>query len=295
MKLGTIIRTTIQGTFRMNLRSALRTNLVRSVGAMKFGVAVCVLLAPALAAQPSSWTLRFADGELSVNGQVVSLKNLPSGLDARQEFLFSWTGDEAQVVQLGNVFYRVQRADVRQISPQELVDYGTPVVSLGESKLRNPNPSYANRQLVTQLNELAADIDGASQMEQAALKAGAVQAAQTAAVLPHLELQSYWYGVQQEDPKLYAGYIEEQQIFARTQQLAEAILLLPQSERRTGLENELHGLLSQFFDLKQENRKREIVLLENRLEELQRLLDQRYRKRDQMIEARFKELVGSRH
>lgn len=245
-------------------------------------------------AQQVSWTLTIDDGVVTVNGDTVARDRLPESLNTMQNVQLTWSDTKAPIVAFGNRYYTLVERGLRELRPDEIERHGLPEVSISGGAVFRTEPTPANRQLVDQLNTL---IDGIEQKDAApenALREVAVQAAQTAAALPHLELQSYWYDLRESNQELYNDFLREQQLRFRAEDLALFIIEQPQDENRQKLEDELLRLLSESFDLKQKNREREIDQLESRLVELQRVLDERNAKRDLIIEKRFKELVGPR-
>lgn len=256
---------------------------------------LCLTLTSGVAAQPTTWTLRIQDGVVTVNGGVVSRDRLPASVDTRHNIQMTWSGTDAPVVTMGDRYYMLERNGLRELSPAEIERHGVPSVSLTGSSFFRTDPTPANEALVRQLNELVADLDKPEAAERMAIREGAIQAAQTAAALPHLELQNYWLGVRAENQQLFEDYLLEQRLDLEARELAGALLSLPTGNDRARLETELRNVLNQLFDLKQKNREREIAQLEGRLDELQRVLDERNAKREQIIDRRFKELIGARY
>ena len=245
-------------------------------------------------AQPVSWTLTIDEGVVKVNGDTVSKDRLPESLNTMQNVQLTWSDTKAPIVAFGNRYYTLVERGLRELRPDEIERHGLPEVSISGGGIFRTESTPANRQLVDQLNTL---IDGIEQKDAApenALREVAVQAAQTAAALPHLELQSYWYDLRENNQELYNDFLREQQLRFRAEDLALFIIEQPQDENRQKLEDELLRLLNESFDLKQKNREREIDQLEARLVELKRVLDERNAKRDLIVGKRFKELVGPR-
>lgn len=253
-----------------------------------------IAVAPATFAQPT-WTLRIVDGVVTVNGRTVDPDRLPASLDTRQDLRMQWTGSDTTVVAFGDRNYVIERDGLREASPREIRVYGLPSVSIaGSGRFFMADPSLANRQLVNQLSELAIELDQNQPRTGHALRDDAMRAAQTAAALPHLELQNYWYGLRADDQDLFDDYVRERQLEIEAYELARSIAMLPSGRERLKIEDELRSVLDKGFELKQKNRQREIEQLESRLDELRQSLDERASKRSQIIERRFRELVDQR-
>ena len=162
---------------------------------------LCLLLVTDVAAQPANWTIKISDGTVTVNGNVVAADKLPESLDTRHNLVLQLSNHEPPVVEIGHRFYVFEKVGLRELQPQEIEDNSLPVVSISGGNFFRTDPSLANRQLVTQLNELVADIDRVDVKASKSIREGAMQAAQTAAALPQLELQSYWYGIRRLCPR----------------------------------------------------------------------------------------------
>lgn len=106
--------------------------------------------------------------------------------------------------------------------------------------------------------------------------------------------EQYLSEVQKANRKLYEKLVQERTLENRAQDLARVIRMLPSnSSERAAKIDSLHALLNRIFDLKQENRRREIERLQREIEEVQRTLQKRKQMREQMIERRLNHLVGS--
>jgi hypothetical protein len=120
------------------------------------------------------------------------------------------------------------------------------------------------------------------------------ESARMAQTLPRIEAQRYYMDVQRNDRQLYEQLLEERKLEAETHRLAQEIRSLQPGEVRTERLNTLRQKLLDSFELKQENRRREITQLERQLEGLQLRLHERERLRDRIIEERLRELIGER-
>lgn len=119
----------------------------------------------------------------------------------------------------------------------------------------------------------------------------AQQAARLASDLPKIEVQSYLQDVQQQDVELYGQLVREWELEAQTFTLAQEIRNMKPGSMREQRMEKLRHLLHKIFELKQDNRRREIEQLEKRLSDLQQGLAKREQMRDRIIDKRLKELV----
>ncbi len=107
----------------------------------------------------------------------------------------------------------------------------------------------------------------------------------------HAILGTYFESVEQENRQLYQRLLEEWGMENETVQLAFEIRRLPEGDRREDGLRRLRELLDEAFELKQENRRREVSQLESELEALRARLEERERQRERLIEARIRELL----
>lgn len=105
--------------------------------------------------------------------------------------------------------------------------------------------------------------------------------------------RQYLDDVQRSSRDLYERLVRERQMEREARDLARVIRLLPDGdERRTKIDT-LRAMLSEIFELKQENRRREIERLERQIQELQESIQKRAQMRDRMIDRRLRQLVDS--
>lgn len=120
----------------------------------------------------------------------------------------------------------------------------------------------------------------------------AQKASRLASDLPKMEVQSYLQDVQQQDVELYGQLVREWELEAKTYALASTIRDMDPGPERDHMTQKLRTQLERIFELKQENRRREIEQLEKRLTDLQNGLEKRERMRDRMIDKRLGELLN---
>ncbi len=123
------------------------------------------------------------------------------------------------------------------------------------------------------------------------LRAQAEQTARMAHELPLFEMERYLSDVEHENRALFERLVHERDMEAETLHLAREIGSLPAGAARDRQTEELRTLLHEIFELKQDNRRREVARLERQLTGLQSRLAERERLRDQIIEQRLNELI----
>jgi hypothetical protein len=124
------------------------------------------------------------------------------------------------------------------------------------------------------------------------LRQSAVAAEQVATALPHFRAQGYLSDVREQNEELYQLLLREQYLENESLRLSAEIRVLSGAEREARV-GELRERLEEIFQMKQDNRKREIEELESRLSSMQRRLEKRARYHDYIIERRLNELIGS--
>lgn len=205
-------------------------------------------------AQPSR-TLVIQDGRVYLDGERVPESQWPPSLDVRNlNVQYSFSGIAEPVVELNGALYAIG-------------DSLTPV---------DPDAVSARRSTVF-LQGAAARAEGAEARAEAQLQQYQTQ---------------YLQEMQRRHKQLYERLMRERRMEAETYGLARTIQQLPDGPERQQYRDSLQTTLNQIFELKQENRRREIAQLEDQLEELQRRLEKREQMREQMIEQRIQQLIG---
>ena len=119
----------------------------------------------------------------------------------------------------------------------------------------------------------------------------AIDAARMARDLPYVKQRSYLADVQRTDRQLYERLIDEQRLEAETVGMAYSLRYMEDGEERDrGIEG-LREQLDEMFELKQENRRREVEQIEGRLEGLRKNLAERERRRDEIVDRRLRQLL----
>ncbi len=295
-------------------------------------VLICTLALFQSAAPPSAYpqevrSLVISGGQVMIDGRTVAHENLPSALDVSgREESYRFIGDGSPVIEINGVLYRLAdntlevignvdaaessipaffRPDVfgAQLSaPQsfDLID-GIAPVQRGQILPYEPYSRFNGlkfnaleqkaHQLYQPSEEMARRRIRNADMAQR-LASHARQMQEAVLQLPQIEVQQYLGEVRRQDHELFDQIMLEAEMEAMTHELASRIRTLSPNEDRTALLTELRSKLETIFDLKQENRKREIVQLQGQLEELQKRLALRQEKKQQIIEDRMRELIG---
>lgn len=230
---------------------------------LPLGVALVLLLVGSTLrgaqAQPTR-TLTIQDGNVYLDGRQIPDDELPPSLDVSNlSARYSFSGIAEPVVELNGVLYAIG-------------DSLTPV---------DPSAVSARKSGVF--------LQGTTQATGRAAQNGL---SSSATRLQQFQAQ-YLREIQQRHEQLYERLMRERQMEAQTYELARVIRQLSPGERRQRHLDSLRTTLDEIFELKQENRRREIQQLEGQLEELRRRLEERERVREQMIEERIQQLVGT--
>lgn len=207
-------------------------------------------------AQPSR-TLVIQDGAVYLDGERVPESQWPPSLDVRNlNVQYSFSGIAEPVVELNGALYAIG-------------DSLTPVDPGGVS----------TQQPTVRLQQEAASGSGE--------RVGSASASQ----FQQYQAQ-YLEEIQRRHKQLYDQLMRERQMEAETHGLARTIRQLPAGPERQRYLDSLRTTLNQIFELKQENRRREIAQLEEQIQELQRRLERREEMRVEMIEQRIQQLIG---
>lgn len=199
-------------------------------------------------------TLVIEDGVVRIDGQPVPESQWPASLDVRGvRAQYQFVGIQRPVVELDGRLYAV-------------TDRLEPVP---EDSVRSANASVVLRNL--------------DRREPAGGPSNDLQAAH----------EEYLHDVERRSRKLYERLLRERRMEQQTYDLARTIERLPEGPERQAQIDTLRATLNRIFDLKQENRRREIDQLQRQIAELQNSLKQRERMREEMIDRRLQQLVDA--
>ena len=115
--------------------------------------------------------------------------------------------------------------------------------------------------------------------------------ARIARAFPRVQYESYLSEVRDSNQFLYQELMREREMEARTHQLAMRIRQEEQEAGREKLTSELRNVLTEIFELKQENRQHEIEQLSQQLSKLTARLEEREALKADIIESRVKDLL----
>jgi hypothetical protein len=99
--------------------------------------------------------------------------------------------------------------------------------------------------------------------------------------------------LQQRDPKTYERMLELRRMELESMALADQARRAPPEEREAA-SKKLQENLAKLFDLREENRARELVELKRRVEMLEKALADRKTSKERIVEKRRRELMGEK-
>lgn len=226
--------------------------------------------------QGSVRTLTIHDDTVYVDGKALSQSELPSSLNlSGVEAQYRFLGIDRPVIELGGQLYAVTDR-LESVSEDEVRQRSASVI------LRGSQQATGGVQQAASSRERAAASASSSPQETDASEASEMEAAR----------QAYLREMQKRSETLYRQLVRERRMEAETRDLARIIRLLPDGPERDAQVDTLRSMLNRTFDLKQENRRREIERLQRQIDELQRRLEMREAMREEMIEERMEYLIG---
>ena len=209
-------------------------------------------------------TLTIQEGTVFIDGQQVDPGALPPSLSVEgMNAQYRFSGIQRPVVELNGAFYAIGDS-LEPVHANDVERQGSLVYFRG-----------GGSELSTQ------------QVQQRAASAQADQMSRR----QEMERQ-YVEELRQRNKQLYERLMRERQMEYETRALAQRVRQLPEGEERAQMLDSLRTTLNDIFDLKQENRQREVQQLQARLEELQRRLEKREEMRTEMIDQRIRQLIG---
>ncbi len=273
------------------------------------------LLLPAQAQPTHAFTIK--EGKVYIDGRELPKDELPASLNLEgMTAELKFTGDAQPVFEVGGILYKVDAEGLVEIEPEEAEASGMAVFFLPDLKFDFPDMNFdvnvtgdapledVRQQYVVALNSRAEQLkalsyelktrreqEAAQIMQQAHLQAE--EAARMAGALPRIERESYLREVRKRDRELFEQLMREEQMEQETHRLAARIQTTPEGEARDALIEKLRAKLTEIFELKQANRRREIAQLEAQLKDLRKRMNERERMRKRIIELRLKDLLGT--
>lgn len=228
------------------------------------GILLWGMLLPAASAQQAR-TLRIHDGTVYVDGQPLSGDQLPDSLNLQGiETQYRFVGVRRPVVELNGRLFALQ-------------DGLEPVT---EAEVRREQRAVVLR-------------SRSSRARSSRTASAASPSRSKRAMAPKANHQQYLNAVQRSSRELYERLLHERRMEENAEDLARAIRLLPEGEERRVKIDTLRAMLENIFEIKQENRRREVKRLQRQIRELQQNLRKREQMRDRMIERRLGKLIDS--
>jgi hypothetical protein len=283
-----------------------RKSLVSLTLTAALGLAVAT---PRLGSAQDMRTLEIRDGVVRIDGEEVQKGQLPESLQTTDvDIIFSWTGTDEPVIEIGERFYTIDSDGIREVDarvyPAARERFFDALGSVGEGtwySTGSDDPATRRQMeaLYVQAQEMA---ELSKQLERkrmedsdrlaSEMRKQAEIAERMAVEIPRMNVTTYWDAVRESDESLYNRLVEEWNLESRIQGLASRVRAASQGSEREELVAELRELLSEAFELKQENRRSEIEQLEEELKTLQARLQERESLRARIIERRLRELIG---
>ncbi|HMB89879.1 MAG TPA: hypothetical protein VKP65_03475 [Rhodothermales bacterium] len=270
-------------------------------------------IAPVMAQPTRSFTIQ--DGKVWIDNQEVPADRLPESLQVDGvQVSYNWVGHDAPQFTFNKVIYTLDDGTLREVADLReeqggvmvffrngsYAPYRTGEADFAVARGQNENTVVQLQNSARALHAYSAELAQLSEDEAAAHNAHVIRqardkaqaAAEVAQTLPLIEVQSYLADVQRQNRTLYELLVQEWQMEAEAQALALDIRRMESSADRDTHVDRLRQLLDTIFELKQENRRREIRQLEAEMEELRARLQKREDYRERMIEQRLQELIA---
>jgi hypothetical protein len=228
-------------------------------------------------AQPQTRTLTIHNNTVHVNGTELNNDQLPESLDVSGiEAQYRFIGIRKPVVDINGTLYAITDR-LEPVSEDEIRQQNDASVIL-------QRPQAASNQGFAPASRRSAP----APRQQPSAASGAQE---TASDMQEAH-QKYLSEIQQSHQELYRNLVRERRMESESREIARTIRLLPDGPERDAQKDTLRATLNRIFELKQENRRREIDQLQSQIDELERRLEQRESMREEMIERRMNELLG---
>ena len=121
----------------------------------------------------------------------------------------------------------------------------------------------------------------------------AAEAARTASEFPHIQMQHYLSDMQLKNEGLFDQLMSERLMEQEVLGMVRKFAAMDEGKAHQDSIAVLRERLDEIFDLKQENRRREVEELKERLRELQWAIGERQRLQHRIVERRLRELLGN--
>ena len=252
-------------------------------------------------------SLQIEDGAVFIDGRQVYPDQLPEGFPPEGttvEYVFLPGSDEDLRIHVrGGAQYALQGDTLKMIPdiPGFPRNFDPPVLLIPPDSSDAVEALFAQKTeaLLKQAKRLM-DLqqrltDGkASELEQMAeeMALHAMEAARTASEFPHIQTRRYLMDIQDTDKALFDRLMRERRMEREASRMARKFAAMEEGEARRDSVGVLQERLDGIFELKQENRRREVEQIEEKLQELRKAIVERERFRSQIVDRRLKELLG---
>lgn len=260
-------------------------------------------------------SISIREGNVYVDGRQVPPQQLPASLDIHDiDLQFSFTEGIEPVIPLNGRYYRFDEGSVVEVgndagNGQVSVFFrdqssisGEPSAAFTSERFRTRAPAeffLAGRPveiLQQQADELRRFSETMARRHESELANQARDWAQqinyVADQLPMVEVRRYLDDVQEHDRVLYRQLLREEELELQSRLLGAKLRdMADTKDYRAGLKT-LRAQLDEIFELKQENRRREIRQLESQLDDLRERLEVRAVNKELIIDRRIQELTG---
>lgn len=235
------------------------SSLVRSGRGLTCALALALLLwgtfLPAAVAQQTR-TLNIRNGTVSVNGRPLPDDQLPEDLNLQgMNAQYRFLGIQRPVVELDGRLFAVEEDRLTPVTEEEIQEKRASVILRGGRTHSAASPATPDN--------------------------------------PETAQRQYLNAVQRSSRELYERLVRERRMEQNARELARTIRLLPPGRERRVKIDTLHAMLENIFELKQENRRREIKHLQHQIRELQKSIQKREQMRGLMIDRRLRQLIDS--
>ena len=269
-------------------------------------------------------TLNIKDNQVYVNGKLLAEEDLPDSLQLNGINLKHYFPEnDTPTFQLNGQYYMIESGKIRTIPAPIDRDNRTTVIyrkrsapapsgtgnegsvemeetyyeySTAADPVSNVMHQYvteigAQAQQLQGMREVSSNQDASNILDQLMMQAQEAQ--QIAQNMADMQFQQYLSMVQQQDRELYNRLVREYELENETLKLAYQARQTTDPAQREQIISDLTIMLDEIFELKQQNRREEIIQLENQLQLLQNRLQQREDMREEIIQRRVTELVGN--
>ena len=283
-----------------------------------------LLVLTAVSGSAQTMVLEINDGTVTVNDRVFAANELPDDLDIEgvhvRVSIFDqpslnieiegsyYTVTEEAIEPIGktrNVQFRLRNKTGKDKHDWEyhmsgghlhmLSNYGHDEQDGMSIEIVGPAMDEMRMRIVEELDQWTSALDLANVTFQRVQDDASATGSAKVVVVPHLqrmaEVMNYFSQMQAADHELYEEVQTEWDLEVEIVELAARIRRLQTGDERRRMERELRERLEEVFDMKQENRRREIEQLQIELQRLRERMMERNAVRERLIDARLKDLL----